>query len=70
MKKVFVKKGKEKKRRKEEVKEGKEERRRKEKKIEESGKKFLLLFLLTVNLVRACVRERSIDSRRLSERTR
>lgn len=39
MKKVFVKKGKEKKRRKEEVKEGKEGRRRKEKKIEESGEK-------------------------------
>lgn len=38
MKKVFVKKGKERKRRKE-VKEGKEGRRRKEKKIEESGEK-------------------------------
>lgn len=38
MKKVFVKKGKEKKRRKE-VEEGKEGRRRKEKKIEESGEK-------------------------------
>ena len=52
-----------------ERKKGRKERKREEK-IEEKGKKFLLLFLLAVNLVRACVRERSIDSRRLSERTR